>query len=1102
MTRYITGCLLALPALLLAGCTDETLDVPGHGKEGETATVTLNIEVPEMNRVQSRAMTEAEESQVNDIWIGIFNVATGKLVTGHEEEVSHNDDNHKLHTMTIDTKSGLSRIVAVANAKSNVGRKGTNSGNRLLIDLLHDVQSWEDYKQISAALSIEGDIDRYTSDFPMAGVYYDDKSGNPNDPSGYDNWVDIGEESTVFIPEKNGAATTLNGHIHLRRLHSHVTFNILEGENITVEPLTWRVVNVPTISYLHEQAGNSADDDDYKNAVVKPSGTRNKFGNATLNNGLRARTFDFYMMENKHVTPSECENLVNSYDDREREFKHEQTSPESSADNKTHFENSTIYKSLCPTETETRHNSATFVEITAKVTYYVSGADENGLNGHPTGNTGETPRIGYAKYTVHLGYCEGNGNAKARDFRHRRNVKYTYNVTVKSLDKIVVEAAHDGNEDKPGGEGDVIDLTNDPIYLDCHYVICNIELTDKDRREFKWRLKCPYGNGEVDLCSDFLTEEEKEKLSRNVFYRWVQIMPTRDGNTPAYYHPEKAMYLEDIKKVDEYPHTTDHRQGEDVKRWYTVFIDENTYAPHNNGIIQEGVSWEHSDWVNYVNQPDRRVWLGLEKINLSNDDESSYSRAKYVISQKSIQTYMKKAADVKNVVGVEHTNETLGKNFGWVWNNNLSGWPWSDYNGMINLWSYLDIRGVNTWDEIIQQEGNLEYNKFCHVNRIDNEQGYYGKDENRNIPELKVAVNHGSAGIFPTHPDQKDHNIYDIISSCMSRNRDLNGDGRITPDEVRWYLPTASVYLHMVLARDALSTPLMDFDSNPILFYPSNIGSKNQHYTRFHYATANKKYIFAEESISTGPLTDYESMRNGDRVNRYGFWEIRCIRKLGTDIKNKPDESMTVDNAYKDVSNGKFKYVHVYGLHDGAMRYPTTKPLGLHMITDFENRVAPEFEVAESDCNDKNMNYDGVNNDLQIKFDNKGNCTTFTGAAAGIGTENYYTKWFKSLNENSVCGNYFQEPNGSDRGTWRVPNQRELAILMNLGFFDRFNDIPNGDNWLWFSSTIEYYEKYNNRNTRRVVSAKRESNGTNTMTAGGTGTGHKIHVRCVRDVMK
>mgnify|MGYP006955912240 FL=1 len=85
--------------------------------------------------------------------------------------------------------------------------------------------------------------------------------------------------------------------------------------------------------------------------------------------------------------------------------------------------------------------------------------------------TGEvsTERFGRVTYRVYLGYTAEND--PVNDYDIERNVHYTYNVTIKGMNDLVVEAMSDKDREEepaPGVEGLVYDAHRS-FSFDCHY---------------------------------------------------------------------------------------------------------------------------------------------------------------------------------------------------------------------------------------------------------------------------------------------------------------------------------------------------------------------------------------------------------------------------------------------------------------------------------------------------------------------------------------------------------------------------------------------------------------------------------------------------------
>ncbi len=108
---------------------------------------------------------------------------------------------------------------------------------------------------------------------------------------------------------------------------------------------------------------------------------------------------------------------------------------------------------------------------------------------------------------------------------------------------------------------------------------------------------------------------------------------------------------------------------------------------------------------------------------------------------------------------------------------------------------------------------------------------------------------------------------------------------------------------------------------------------------------------------------------------------------------------------------------------------------------------------------------------------------------------NYTTdRWKEACDNNYICGGYAQETDGSDRGKWRVPNQKELVMMRREGIL---TGTDNEDGWL--SCTQEHFDAYKNGNgttlTRRFFVFYPNRGTINDKDV------PRYRVRCVRDKM-
>ena len=323
------------------------------------------------------------------------------------------------------------------------------------------------------------------------------------------------------------------------------------------------------------------------------------------------------------------------------------------------------------------------------------------------------------------------------------------------------------------------------------------------------------------------------------------------------------------------------------------------------------------------------------------------------------------------------------------------------------------------------------------------------------------------------NPDPDGSN-YEVITACMSRNRDENGNGVIDADEMKWYVPTTGKYVRIILGRAVIpqSQRLMNFDETPYYGFKhggtyNTIDSDNN--TRHHFASSDRKVMWAEEGTSSSDWLQ------GDWD--MGAWQIRCVRNLGVNMGRVIDND-PVTPAYEYDTNNRVFSLSYY--EDACKRAPQSNHLLSHDVQSATNQPAAQFEVARNNCS-------ATNTALQ------GGTLTFTGDV--LNKSSYTTdRWKAACDNNYICGGYSQETDGSDRGSWRVPNQKELVMMRREGIL---TGTYNEDGWL--SCTQEHFDAYKNGNgttlTRRFFVFYPNRGTINDKDV------PRYRVRCVRDKM-
>ncbi len=1063
MNRYTKIFSRLLPAIMLVmtACNDD-IDIPAtvDGPEGEDTTISLTIQAPEMSHLESRAnMTTSEANSVRSLWVGIYSYATsrstlsdgnnsGLLLQNGQHGFTSGNKSHTRYTLTgINTKSGRSYIVAVANPDLNYGytmdANGKLGAKSKLSDLLAQADTWDKFQSIvierepfqnAAVLGVPNN-----SPLPMSGIYVDNE--NLTHP---DDWTKV--EPYQIPLSKNGL--NLKGSIHLRRPFTQVKFNVSVSKDIvSFDVESYRVYNVPTYGWLYERNAGDAmqpivdDNTNYKPSLVYPS------TNITENNGVYS--FDFWMMENKRTGRAD---FCTDYQKREREYKN--------ADGT----NSGVYESLCPTAEPTLNNLATYVEIRGTLTYKNGNNVENPSQIPEGEGAGTLPgnvasRTVEATYKVHLGYAVGNNEGeKARDFNNYRNSIYNYNVTVRSANSIIVEAFRIGDnpELQPGAEGVVTDVTDNLFECDAHPEVFNIYLTTEEIANFSFTMRSYYNNQEIVIYQQKKDENGVQK--NNIpergddnfkFYNWIELVPTGlTAQTEA--NKNRIKEFPNLARNPNWKTQTAAQRGFYYPgelagsgltgQYFTVYVNEHAYVPRYGDA-----NWGYevgNNWHAYVNTTrPRQAWFNVSQ-ETSKDGQNVYYRSKYALSQRSIQTYYNMGNNtVATALGLEHVNESFGMNIRWTKDIIANLDP---DNGRYNVW--LGVNGTDGGSEADNWSSVVKLNTSQIVNEITNSktngqmqyaQDYFNTAEKTwNVPmQNTIAGNSlsGTAGMYDGKANQYDPQVngnniqyIEALQACMNRNRDENGNGVIDAAELKWYLPASGKYARIILGRRTLSNPLMNYQQSILRYACTNGGN-----TIYHFIASDNVIVWADEGMSSssfyGANPEYAQYY-------YAPWQIRCIRNLGTDLTSvSRGEKVTpaYDDKTKNTTTGS-GVVKVNAYYGAALRDPVTTYLPMHKSNSPYNALGRYgFEIAEVDNGNTN------------------NPNTRTNEASAADYVRNYTTYNNAVISATPCSRLNQ---GTKKG-WRIPNQAEAVIMRRMGILRN-----NGNTTSQFMTcTQEYY---------------------------------------------
>lgn len=1048
-----------LSAVALSGCKDE-IDYPDGGDEGSPVTLTLDVTLPEMTHISRADMAAGLDGRVESLWVGIYNAASGERTGVYTESGNFSPTHENMRRISVNTRTGRSYIVAVANY---AGRTAYDDNGPVdFATALANADSWEKFNRLSITFNTNGDInpDSPLNVLLMSGHYIGGTHANG--------------DHTLIEPVQVPSSGTLPGAIHLRRLISQVRFNVTYNtDNIEdFEIVGWTVHNVPNHSWVYEQTQGTLNAGD-----LRTVGTKGSYQNTATTNivehNQNTYSFDWWQVENKRtgLEPPESHNKNGDYYSyREEEFKTAEGGL-----------NTGKYKSLVSSaDAADANNNATFVELQVRMTLKV---DEKGdkISG---------ARVVDGVYTVHLGYCEGSGKSKAQDFNCRRNSKYTYNVTINNVNDILVEARKEG-EPTPGAEGMVSDVTEKYVELDAHYGVYNIQLTQSDLypkevnpesdRSFDYMIRCYDENNQpVDIDSRV---PSSVTAADSKYINWVEIRRTTNATTLATYRPRTGTNADPdnpTMTIQEFWEAV--RDKKITAGYFTVFFNEYVYETATDGNESGTPAWH-----DYVNKNNRTVWIRV-LVDQSNDGESSYYNSKYAFSQRSIQTYYDvSATGSASALGMEHINESLGHNLRNTFNNASRGTD--ENNGRFNCAVYL---GYLYSTRTTNANFSWVNNRYPWSNVIDDDapqtspaiRGQNVTEEARNDTNpypVRALVTNTTGTSNAYDPAPASGRYLEAIRACMNRNRDLDGDGYIDANELRWYVPTTNIYTRMILGRRSLATPIMDYDANPQLNYGST-GKQNGEFTSLMLYGSNGMVTWAMEGVSTSFWRNVTDQNDGGfpRSTVGAPWQVRCVRNLGINL-NTVAANNNANAAYR-LRPGSTRVVEMIYYDRQSIRQEKLLSMVPHDVANqIYNRCYKAFEYSENEYRVDNANLTGGS--TYFDSDNDSNNSDYT-----------WVNWINNANPCAFLGS-----------GWRIPNQKELAILNSLGIR------PGSSNRFYLSGTMSHYDMSGQsaNSLSDVVDSSRsfkimctQGNGNNTQRLFKTNiaTVSYRRVRCVRDV--
>ena len=991
MKRYklkITYFILLL-LLLFASCTDEEIFQGSGVTEGVPTTVDISVGTAANTAKTRSALLESEERKIYNLYLWVFN-SSGNVECSREysrADLIQAATDLTTSTGEVDadapTSMGLLKNISLTTGKKTLfllaNYKSDADGLfHVEPEVLNGISKYSDLEKVRAAMTV------HTLFRPNGNLL-------------------MSLTQTVTV-----STATKQIEVSLKRSEAKITLNLQTIAGLTFEPGTYRLGNVPGSTFIAEHAKGTDQTASWDaDGVDKKSYWVSEY--FQFEGDADNITTSFYMPENrkiakKAISPASPGYNVErkGYDLRQKQLK----SPVAGATDKPNLQNG---------ETEYAPDLAPYIEFTGELRQNLA--------------TGDTPteRFGRVTYRIYLGYTAEND--PANDYDIERNVHYTYNVTIKGMNDLVVEAKSDKakeEEPAPGVEGLVYDAHRS-FNFDCHYeqglmrfkkdelAIFNPDGTLKDDAMISFAIRTPFCDKIISY-----TKAELEQLKNNNYIpskekkadtNWLKfyIHPSTladNGNEDMQYFSDTGANLLSLEQflyrlMNEPDYVFNAASG---LCKVTVYANEYFYEQNP---MQENAPKDKNLWKTFANSPDRTFDLLVNTSHeISPDGQSRYHQAIVTIRQMSIKTVFVNSPDGMRVWGVENVNETPDLD----WSVRGPSEPDAFYN------KYYSNGWANTWSLMSRRMGGLE------TDNIMPDPMLRGKE--KTLWQVMTKVNNARLTLSKDHTNLA-MKYYHATYACFTpflRNRDNNRDGQMQANEMQWYIPSICEANMLYVAERVL--PLKSRlvghapSDNATALFTSRafMGSTN--------LTLNSPnaIIFVEESHSMTPLYNFDYQKTASPGERTPFSDVRLIRDLGI-LETSEDHSYHLDEIGKELSKTLVnKWTEHEYLIFRADNLPanTTRAsraiyeLPAHNETSQINTIYHKgFEVAQYIANT-------IDKPKDLKNPNRS-------------SEYYYETWTTLMSDiekgNSPCAYYYQKPDKSDLGTWRLPNEAELMIM-------------------------------------------------------------------------
>lgn len=950
---------LALP--LVCSCFKDNLFEGNPGvPEGEPVTMSIPFSATGIDKVDvgtKTLMTEDYEYRIYNIYVMLFDASGnkfyGRLFSPEDLVGSREIDNTYTECWTVTNRSGSGTTIGEVKI-STISQSGCTIWIGANVGLAGGNVSGEStMTRFNAVQTL--------AEFQSLKMALNEETINRN---GY---LPMGGVAEGFNTGNVGDTV-----VHLKRFDAKVTVLVRHNEtNIkSIKPLTWKVYNLPCECYVYERTVGTPSCDSGENYFDTQEFN---FSDKAVIDGVTWQEITFYMLENRLPYQKSIPEGEGNYYLREKQLKED--------DGKGGVNN---------LEWEYANLNSAYLVFSADLVLTHAGVVD--MLEEDVDRLGMTT---HCQYTIHLGdflSCDDDQTHNYNDYNTCRNHSYTYYVVINNAKQVYVEVDKNGEEvevePQPSVIGNIVLASKQIFSCDAHYeshILDFSYMRSEDIVRYSWYVNTPFSTGFP--TKEGVVDGNLQFSDSGLDDKWVQFRLNVDNgssysNLLQSYPPaaQQSSELMDVGELIDFLYQEAKKWESDdpavhqSSKYYggsaeprdilvTAFVNEYYYETDPLTGQQNPALWRI-----FTEAPDREMHI-LTDARLSKDKESSVIESFHSIIQRSIKTiYNVNAPTLNSLWGTECVDEYVDKS--WPCGDNADAaarQSGDNYSGRYNSSLILDLPG--NWD-------SAQWSDYLSFNVEDGESQFVQNEQQR------------------------------LLYTCLARNRDNDGDGKIDEDEYRWYLPAIGQLNALWIGADALP-----YD---VRLYSGHEG------TLFHYISSTTQglsdhspslegrrlsVIWSEEGGSTSDLgLSYEDVCEAYPSDPWIHFSTRCVRNIG----NATSGGSATDVTYRPVARDEMPQQYFAASSDGEGHDKT-----MTFVFDYLNPKALRYytgmELSEGD------EY-SVQNRVYKSFSTQ-SLNTVIDLPKGVLPERL-NAWISAKGVNDYC------PEG-----YRLPNQREASLI-------------------------------------------------------------------------